>query len=287
MWGRHAKRRMPRVRIVLLFSLMLVGVVGCAPTTPVEVTPTSFAPGTSFRDCPECPEMVVIPAGWFMMGSNSAPDEKPVHRVTIAEPFAVGRYEVTFKEWDACVTDGGCGSYRPRANWGRRRRPVINVSWSDAQEYVRWISHKTEKRYRLLTEAEWEYVARAGTRTIFWWGSAPGDNHGNCFTCRKSHVPSGTAPVGSFRPNAFGLYDTEGNVQEWVEDCWLPSYNDAPTNGSAKATERCERRVDRGAAWTTASWRISSHRDWNRPNTRNEFIGFRVARTVDDAERTK
>jgi formylglycine-generating enzyme required for sulfatase activity len=226
--------------------------------------------------------MLVVPAGWFMMGSNSAPDEKPVHRVTIAEPFAVGRYEVAFEEWDACVADGGCGSYRPSDKpWGRGRRPVFNVSWNDAQEYVRWISHKTEKRYRLLTEAEWEYVARAGTRTNFWWGSAPGDNHGNCVTCRKPFDPSGTTPVGSFRSNGFGLYDTEGNVKEWVEDCWQPSYNDEPTNGSARATERCERRVDRGMSWNIASYYISSYRDWNRPNNRNPFIGFRVARTLD------
>ncbi len=271
--------------------LALAAVLFVALVRPTSAgSETAIVPGTiTFRDCPKCPEMLVVPAGWFMMGSNRAPDEKPVHRVTITEPFAVGWYEVTFEEWETCVADGGCGGYRPpdSRHWGRDRRPVINVSWNNAQEYVRWISHKTEKQYRLLTEAEWEYVARAGTRTKFWWGNAPGDNHGNCATCRKPFDFSGTAPVGSFRPNGFGLYDTEGNVQEWVEDCWQPSYNDAPTNGSVRATEHCERRVNRGAAWNAASYAISSFRDWNRPNNRNEFIGFRVARTVDDAELTK
>ena len=179
--------------------------------------------GAVFRDCPECPEMVVVPAGSFMMGSPASEkdrddDEGPVHRVnrvTIAAPFAVGVYEVTFDEWDACVRGGGCGGYRPvDAGWGRGRRPVINVNWEDVRTYVDWLSRETGKDYRLLSEAEWEYAARAGTTTRYHWGDDIGRNRANCYYTYDGCGDSWdhTAPVGSFGANGFGLHDMHGNV---------------------------------------------------------------------------
>ncbi len=173
-------------------------------------------PESPFRECPTCPEMVVVSAGSFRMGCVSGQtcqdNQKPVHRVTISAPFAVGKYEVTFAEWDGCVADGGCDGYRPDdMGWGRGNRPVTNVSWNDVQTYVLWLSEKTRKTYRLLSEAEWEYVARAGSETRYSWGNEFGRNRANCSTCEKRWE---TAPVGSFAGNAFGLHDVHGNVWE-------------------------------------------------------------------------
>ena len=193
-------------------------------------------PGVIFRDCDQCPQMVVVPAGRFRMGDVSgagASDEKPVHDVILAAPFAVGKYEVTFAEWDACVAAGGC-KHRPEdEGWGRGSRPVIDVSWEDTQQYVGWLSRETGKPYRLLSEAEWEYVARAGTTTKYPWGDDIGTNRANCAGCGSQWDNKMTAPVESFEANAFGLFDTAGNVWEWVEDCWNGSYRGAPNDGSA------------------------------------------------------
>ena len=211
--------------------------------------------GEKFRDCPTCPEMVVVPAGSFMMGSPSSEEgrygnEGPVHRVTIPAPFAVGKYEVTFSEWDACVSAGGCGGYRPNDwGWSRGRRPAINVSWNDARAYVRWLSEKTGKEYRLLSESEWEYAARAGTTTRYWWGNAIGRNRANCDGCGSRWDNEQTAPVGSFAANGFGLHDMHGNVWEWVGDCWNDSYAGAPSDGRAWESRNCGRRVLRGGSW--------------------------------------
>ncbi len=171
----------------------------------------TMRPGRAFRDCPDCPEMVVVPAGSFMMGSpmseqDRISNEGPRHRVTIPEPFAVGKYEVTFSEWDACVAAGGCNGHRPDdAGWGRGQRPVINVNWQDAKAFVAWLSRRTGERYRLLSEAEWEYAARAGTSTRYWWGNEVGR------AARRKNVRK-TVPVGSYSPNPFGLHDVHGNV---------------------------------------------------------------------------
>ena len=253
-----------------------------------EVTKPRWEIGKEFRDCPECPKLVVVPEGPFMMGSPSSEagregDEGPAHRVTIARPFAVGVYEVTFGEWDACVSDGGCGSYRPSdRGWGRGKRPVINVSWEDAQGYVRWLSGKTGEEYRLLSESEWEYVARAGTRTRYWWGVGIGRSRANCDGCGSRWDNRQTAPVGSFSPNAFGLHDVHGNVWEWVEDCWNGSYAGAPTDGSAWTSEDCSRRILRGGSWGDGPWTFlrSAYRNWDSSGNRNVNFGFRVARTL-------
>ena len=246
-------------------------------------------PGGSFQDCPECPELVVVPAGSFMMGSpegeeGSFDDEGPLHEVRIDYPLAVGVYAVTFDEWDACVSDGGCVGYRPDdEGWGRGTRPVINVSWEDAQMYVKWLSWKTGKGYRLLSESEWEYVARAGTRTQYWWGDEIGRNRANCDGCGSRWDNERTAPVGSFSANAFGLYDVHGNVLEWVEDCWNDSYDGAPEDGSAWVSEDCDccLRVQRGGSWSfnPRSLRFAN-RHRNPTGIRYINVGFRVARTL-------
>ena len=240
--------------------------------TPGVEAQTQIA-GHQFRDCLECPLMVVVPSGSFLMGSpesevNRHRDEGPVRRVTMARPFAVGVYEVTFDEWDACVSDGwGCGGYRPDdRGWGRGLRPVVFVSWDDAQAYVRWLSRKTGHKYRLLSEAEWEYVARAGTTTRYWWGDDIGRNRANCTGCGSRWDSKQTAPVGSFSANPFGLHDVHGNVWEWVEDCWEGG---------------CSRRVLRGGSWDDFPGTLrSAARNGYTPGLRSYDAGFRVARTL-------
>src|SRR5262245_44967 len=216
----------------------------------------------NFKECDACPEMVVVPAGSFIMGSPAnekerSSDEGPQHRVTFARQFAVGKYSVTFDEWDACVTDGGCNGYRPGdESWGRGRRPVINVSWRDAKAYVEWLSRRTGKSYRLLSEAEREYVTRAGTTTPFWTGStistsqANYDGKSTYGSGREGESSGKTVPVDSFQANPFGFYQVHGNVWEWVEDCWNESYRGAPRDGSAWTVGDCDRRALRGGSWT-------------------------------------
>ena len=235
------------------------------------------------RDCPECPEMVVVPAGSFMMGGRFD-DERPVHEVTIGAPFAVGRYEVTFAEWDACARDGGCPCGEDIAddllNWGRGRRPVIRVSWVDAQRYVQWLSRKTGKTYRLPSESEWEYAARAGTQTAYSWGDEIGVDRANCIGCGSQWDRERTAPVGSFGANAWGLHDMHGNVREWVEDCWNGSYAGAPVDGSAWQRGTCDKRVFRGGSWINAPSSLrAAHRNRYAAGFRVINLGFRVARS--------
>lgn len=248
--------------------------------------------GATFRDPLSSggsgPEMVVIPAGSFQMGCvsgrNCADDEKPVHTVTIARPFAVSAYEVTFAEWDACVSGGGCGgsradSYTNDQGWGRGNRPVTTVFWNGAKAYVSWLSRETGQPYRLLTESEWEYAARAGSTTQYSWGNDIGDNRANCRGCGSRWDDSSTAPVGSFAPNAFGLYDMHGNSGEWVEDCWNGSYAGAPTDGSAWLRGDCSQRVLRGGYYWTYPRGVRSANRFGFDATTGG-IGFRVARNL-------
>ena len=209
-------------------------------------------------------------------------DERPRHRVRIGEAFAVGKYEVMFAEWDACVAAGGCRGYRPDdEGWGRGRRPVVNVSWEDAKAYVEWLSRKTGKRYRLLSEGEWEYVARAGMETAYWWGEEIGSGRANCSGCGSGWDGRQTAPAGSFEANGFGLHDVHGNVREWVEDCWHGNYGGAPTDGSAWTSGgNCGRRVLRGGSWSGKPGSLrSAVRVWNSAGLRINYNGFRIART--------
>ena len=243
-------------------------------------------PGSTFRERlragDEGPEMVVIPAGSFRMGCLSNDDdcynwEKPVHPVTIARPFAVSVHEVTFEDYDRFtypnkVDDEG---------WGRGRRPVINVSWDDAKEYVTWLSSETGAEYRLLSEAEWEYAARAGSTTKYSWGNALGTNRANCYSDDCGDSWEHTAPVGSFAPNAFGLYDMHGNVFEWVEDCWNNTYSGAPADGSVWRSGDCAWRDLRGGSWYLYPRDLrAALRSWDASGFRYYGYGFRVARTL-------
>ena len=230
----------------------------------------------------EGPEMVVIPGGSFRMGclsndSDCLDDEKPVHPVTIARPFAVSVHEVTFEDYDRFtypnkVDDEG---------WGRGRRPVINVSWDDAKEYVTWLSSETGAEYRLLSEAEWEYAARAGSTMKYSWGNTIGTNRANCYVEFCGDSWEYTAPVGSFAPNAFGLYDMHGNVWEWVEDCWNDTYSGAPADGSVWWSGDCAKRVLRGGSWGYNPGDLrAADRYWGSSGFRLSYYGFRVARTL-------
>ena len=250
--------------------------------------------GKTFRDCSGCPEMVVVPAGTFNMGSNASEygrrsSEGPAHQVTISVPFAVGKYEVTFSEWDACVAAGGCGGYRPDdEGWGRGNRPVINVSWEDANEFVRWLSSETSKKYRLLSESEWEYAARAGTTGPFHFGSTISTDQANYdddYTYgngRMGVYRKKTVPVGSFSSNKFGLHDIHGNVWEWVEDCLHSDYRGAPTDGSAWTSGGdCDKRFVRGGSWNLTPRNLRAATPlWDDTGDRIIYAGFRVARTL-------
>lgn len=227
------------------------------------------------------PEMVVIPAGSFKMGCVSdidcEDDEKPVHEVKI-DSFALSKYEVTFEEYDVFTKATG----REQAgdgNWGRDRRPVIKVSWYDASAYAAWLSSQTGERYRLPTEAEWEYAARAGTETLYSWGNDIDVNRANCDGCASQWDTRGTAPVGSFEANGWGLHDMHGNVREWVQDCWNGSYEGAPTDGSAWRSGDCSERVLRGGSWYDDPGDLRSADRISRSlDVQYSFHGFRVAR---------
>lgn len=261
-----------------------------APAAPLAPTLVSRQrkpiAGASFRDGDMCPEMVVIPAGSFTMGSpdnepGRTSSEGPQHRVTIKRAFAVGRFDVTFEEWDACVIEGGCQHKPEDHGWGRGRRPVMNVSWEDVQTYAAWLSKKTGKAYRLLSEAEWEYAARGGTTTRYSWGDVAGTNLANFRESGSQWSGKQTAPVGSFGANRFGLYDMSGNVWEWTQDCWNENYHGAPVDGKAWQAGDCSRQVLRGGSWdfdpevARAAGRASSE-----PANRNIVLGFRLARTL-------
>ena len=245
-------------------------------------------PGHQFQDCDECPKMVTVPAGSFMMGSlkgdrDARSYEYPQHEVTIDQPFAVGIYEVTFAEWDACANAGGCKKYFPKdAGWSRGQRPVINVDWKNAQTYVEWLSAETGATYRLLSEAEWEYVARAGTTTRYHFGDEIEDGQANFNVASFNRKPK-TTEVGSFAANGFGLHDVHGNVAEWVQDCWNADYKDAPTDGSAwEKKGDCNKRVRRGGAWRHESEHLRSAARFGRKDSdREKFLGFRVARDLE------
>jgi formylglycine-generating enzyme required for sulfatase activity len=264
-----------------------------AQRDPASVKPGS---GESFRDrladgqpCPHCPEMVVAPVGTFPMGSppteeGRSPGEAQVP-VEIARPFAVGKFAVTFDQWDACVADRGC-TYQQDAGWGRGNRPVINVSWDDAKAYAEWLSRKTGKTYRLLSEAEREYVTRAGTTTAFWLGPSITPERAN-YDGRpfgggtKGVYRARTVPVDSFEANPWGLYNVHGNVWEWTADCWNDSNIGNPGNGSVRTTGDCTQRVVRGGSW---SYPARSLRAANRVRyTSDDWeadVGFRLARTL-------
>lgn len=286
-------------RWICIAFLSVFGVPSFMPgarlAAPSKAKP-SAKPGSaaSFRDCKECPEMVTVPAGSFTMGSPENEPERqiyegPQHKVTIAKPFAVGKFAVTFAEWDACVAAGGCGAHRPGdQGWGRGDRPVINVSWNDAKSYLDWLSRKTAKRYRLLSEAEREYVTRAGSTAQFWWGPTITPDQANYDGTAsvyaggaKGKYTEKTVPVKSYQPNPFGLYQVHGNVWEWVEDCWNDNYDGAPADGSAWITDNCSLRVLRGGSWGIDPRTLrAAFRSRYFSTFRDAYTGFRIARSV-------
>ena len=225
--------------------------------------------------------MVVIPAGRFHMGCILGSECNgigiPAHEVVITRSFAISKYEVTFEDYDRYsnpikVDDEG---------WGRGRRPVINIAWDEAVEYAAWLSAQTGEKYRLPTEAEWEYAAQADSSTRYSWGDAIGRNRANCGNCGSQWDAKRTAPVGSFAANAWGLHDMHGNVLEWMQDCWNESYAGAPGDGSAWTTGDCSRRVVRGGSWRSHSRRLrSADRYWSHPSNLHESQGFRIVRDM-------
>ena len=265
---------------MIVMSLLLIA-------TTTTLASGAQTPSTVFRDCDLCPQMVVIPAGTYTMGADDITDDvKPPHPVTIAHPFAAGKFEVTFDEWDACVRERGCTQNPSDQGWGRGTRPVIHVSWADAQQYTQWLSLKTGQQYRLLSEAEWEYVARAGTTTPFNTGAnlkPTQANYAGSETVAGSVTGvarNQTIAVGSYPANVFGLHDVHGNVWEWTEDCWNANHNGAPNDGRARTSGDCGQRVLRGGAWYDISRNLrSAIRNGFAPGSRVSGIGFRVART--------
>ena len=247
-------------------------------TTQPQLTTTS-----TFSECRvHCPEMVVVPPGAFMMGDESEQYGflLPIHPVSISQAFAVSTTEVTFDQWELCVRYRGCSSVAD-SGFGRGKRPVINVTWQDAQDYVHWLSRMTGRPYRLLTEAEWEYVARATSTTAYTWGSAVGQARANCDGCGSKWDDKSTAPVRSFEANAFGLYDVHGNVWEWVEDCWNDSYDGAPSDGSVWNEGDCSKAVVRGGSWDFDPVFVrSAIRLRDSRGDQDDNLGFRVARTL-------
>src|SRR5665213_2398891 len=224
----------------------------------------ALGPQEKFQECSICLRMVVVPAGEGSIGSSHE-DEQPLHGVRIAHPFAVSEHEVTFDEWEACVALGSCPEVSDSGR-GRGTRPVINVSWIDAKGYVGWLAKHTGKRYRLLSEAEWEYAARAGSEKAFPWGESLGSGNANCDGCGSKGDNDTTAPVESFPANKFGLYDMIGNVWEWVEDCYHDSYEEAPVDGSPVSNGDCSRRIARGGSWGASP-------DYVRSAARNPHTG--------------
>ena len=246
-----------------------------APSLSEALTQT-----TGFRDCAECPEMIYITPGSYKMGDQRGDkSEKPVHRVTLTKPFAIGKYEVTFKEWEACVNGRGC-THLPKKAGIEQDHPVRDISWTDAQQYAKWLSKKTGEHYRLPTEAEWEFAARGGTLTRFWWGNQFELNKANCKKCGGEWDRKIPAKVGRYAPNPFGLHDMNGGVWEWVSDCWHKSYQGAPRDGRSWEKKDCRVRVLRGGSWRNdRSYMHSASRFKYDADVRYIANGFRVVKT--------
>jgi formylglycine-generating enzyme required for sulfatase activity len=249
---------------------------GVTPENPAE----EIREITLIKDCEVCPNMVILAPGTFLMGDEGGgPSEQPVHRVSLSQPFAIGQFEITIGEWEACVAEGGC---QPRANANKGPDyPVNAISWRQAQAYVQWLSEKSGQTYRLPTEAEWEYAARGGTSTRYWWGDEFRIQKANCKECGDDWEQASPAKVGSYEPNPFGLYDMAGSVWEWVSDCWHDSYFGAPDDGSSWDEEGCHAKVVRGGSWRNdAAHMRSAIRFWYDANGQYILFGFRVARTL-------
>jgi formylglycine-generating enzyme required for sulfatase activity len=225
--------------------------------------------------------MVRIPGGSFTMGLGARDATAvPIRRVSV-RPFALGQYPVTVGEWKACRADGGCAPL-PRIALAEDGTPIHNISWEDAQQYIAWLSRVSGRTYRLPSEAEWEYAARAGTATRYWWGDQVGAALANCADCGGNQDPRGPLPVDSFQPNGFGLYGMLGGVSQWVQDCWFPSYQGAPSDGSAREARACMKRGLRGGSFRSKHEEIMPTARGNYDaSVRYLANGFRIARDLD------
>jgi formylglycine-generating enzyme required for sulfatase activity len=250
-----------------------------APAEPEASAPTG--PIAAIKDCPSCPVLLALYPAPFTMGSNSSdPSERPAHKVAIKTPYALGKYEVTVDQWNACVQANACPSVPSAASAGGTL-PMRDVSWDEAQAYLKWLSSLSGKPYRLPTEAEWEYAARGGTATKHWWGDQMKDGNTSCKGCGQPWTNDSPPPVGSFTANPFGFFDMNGSVWEWVADCWHSSYKNAPGDGSAWNGDSCQSRVIRGGSWREdASYMLSTTRFKYDAGVRQSQNGFRVARTL-------
>lgn len=283
-----------RLFVVAAFPLWMVAMVHAADVLPNQNQQImSAVQKAAFQDCKVCPAMIQVPEGSFLMGSDPneserSADESPQHKVVIRYPFAVSRTKITFTEWDACVAQGGCNRYSPSdETWGRAGRPVLNVSWNDAQAYVQWLSQKTRKPYRLLSEAEWEYAARAGSNTAFYTGPCISPAQANIdhrFDYARCPVsPNGylgkTVAADAYPPNAFGLYQMAGNLFEWVQDPWHEGYSGAPSDGRVwEKGGNPSLKVVRGGSWYAIPASARSANRYAEPaDFRSDNVGFRVA----------
>ena len=257
-----------------------------APTPAVVTPPAAPRPavtaGAGSKDCDSCPELVVLQPGSFVMGDDRGDrSERPAHRVNIGSPFAIGKYEVTLGEWNACVEAGSC---RPITNTAglSDNSPAKDLSWNDAQQYVRWLSKVTGHNYRLPSEAEWEYAARGGTSSRYWWGDSMQSGKANCKGCGGDWSNEAPADVDAFPANPFGLYGTSGGVWEWVADCWHKSYAGAPRDGSVWSQSDCRENVIRGGSWRNdKTYAHSASRFTYDTGVRYILNGFRVAKSLE------
>jgi formylglycine-generating enzyme required for sulfatase activity len=252
---------------------------GGAVTMPGPTKPAQAAAAGEQRDCPTCPVLVPLQAGSFTMGSNTGdPAERPPHHVTIGRDFAIGKFEVTVEQWNACVDANACpriATNPPEA----KNAPVRDVSWDDAQQYVAWLAKTTGKPYRLPTEAEWEYAARGGTATLYWWGNDMRRGNANCKDCGDPWSAEGPANVGAFAANPYGLHDMNGSVWEWVADCWHSGYKGAPADARSWDEPACGAHVIRGGSWREGTgYMVSSARFKYSTSVRQSQNGFRVVR---------
>ena len=259
-----------------------------ATVEPAKVEPPVLKPkrsattGESFKDCSTCPEMVTISSGQFVMGDDKGDrSEKPAHRVRISKPFAIGKYEVTVGQWSECYKAGACKAASDNVETSDNV-PIRDVSWDDAHDYVRWLSKITGERYRLPTEAEWEYATRAGTSTTYWWGNHMLPGKANCKDCGGHWKQELPAEIGSYEANPFGLHDMNGNVWEWVNDCWHRDYHGAPSDGSTWDDPDCSVKVIRGGSWRNDKTYVHSASRFKYDTyVRYLLNGFRVARSMD------
>ena len=251
------------------------------PVRPVpQAQPADNADERRFQDCPTCPWMIRIPAGSFTMGQGAkSPEATPAHQVDI-RAFAMSEAPITVGDWKRCLVAAGCGPL-PRMRIAEDRTPMHNISWDEAVRYVTWLAKSSGQPYRLPSEAEWEYAARAGTSTRYWWGDSAGIALANCADCGGQQNTAGPLPVDTVKPNPFGLYGMLGGVDEWVADCWFPNYHGAPADGSARDAPSCMKRVLRGGSFRETHDRITVVSRGNYDaGVRYIVNGFRVARNL-------